>query len=89
MSSAKDSHPARVTGQRRSIWDLTPRELEVLHVLELDRRTIASRLGMSPGTLSQHINNIFDKLGIEDPGPGVNGAGRDRALQVAKERGLL
>lgn len=44
---------------------LTPRELEVLHLLAdgLGNRQIASRLGVSDHTVKFHISSILDKLG--------------------------
>ena len=47
---------------------LTPRELEVLEVLEqlalgLSNRDIASQLGMSPHTAKFHVNSLISKLG--------------------------
>lgn len=49
------------------IEPLTPRELEVLHLLAsgLTNKDIASRLGISDHTVKFHVNGILGKLGVE------------------------
>jgi DNA-binding NarL/FixJ family response regulator len=49
------------------IEPLTPRELEVLHLLAsgLANKDIASRLGISDHTVKFHVNGILGKLGVE------------------------
>ncbi len=49
------------------IEPLTPRELEVLHLLAsgLTNKEIASRLGISDHTVKFHVNGILGKLGVE------------------------
>jgi DNA-binding NarL/FixJ family response regulator len=46
---------------------LTPREREVLQLIAegLANPTIATRLGLSPNTISNHISSIFAKLQVE------------------------
>jgi DNA-binding NarL/FixJ family response regulator len=51
--------------QRRSS-DLTPREIEVLHLVAdgLSNAEIAERLVLSERTVHAHLRSIFDKLGV-------------------------
>jgi DNA-binding NarL/FixJ family response regulator len=60
---------------------LTPREREVLDLVAagLGNATIASRLGVSPNTISNHISNIFGKLQV---------ASRAEAIVRARDAGL-
>jgi DNA-binding CsgD family transcriptional regulator len=48
------------------IGQLTPREHEVMRLLcgSGSNSEIASRLGITPGTLEVHINRIYSKLGV-------------------------
>ena len=71
----------------RDAWGLTPRELDVLRLLHLPRQAIGAQLKMSPSAVNMHIKNIFEKLEVD--ATGNHGAGRDQALQIARERGLL
>jgi ATP/maltotriose-dependent transcriptional regulator MalT len=61
---------------------LTPRELDVLHLLaeDLNNPQIAERLVVSRRTVDAHLRSIYDKLGVKS---------RDGAIRVAKEQGLL
>lgn len=61
---------------------LTPRELEVLHVLAegLPNKAIAARLGISDQTVKFHVASICGKLGA------VN---RTDAVRRAIQRGLI
>jgi DNA-binding CsgD family transcriptional regulator len=61
----------RITGRdpfpppaRRSLDELTPRQLEVLELMSLGlcNQTIAERLWISPRTLEGHVREIFVKL---------------------------
>lgn len=47
---------------------LTPREREVmlLSAIGMTSTEIASKLGMSPRTVNQHVNNVADKLGTRN-----------------------
>ncbi len=69
--------PARPLASR-----LTPRELEVLHLLAegLPQKEIASRLVLSPKTVGTHIERILDKLGAHS---------RAEAVAVAYREDLL
>jgi len=61
---------------------LTPRELEVLHLVAagLSDRQIAEQLVVAPGTVKRHLNNLYGKLGA---------GSRTQALARAKHHGLL
>ena len=61
---------------------LTPRELEVLRLIEAGRsnQDIASRLVISPATLKRHITNLYAKLGV---------GSRTQALAAARELKLI
>jgi DNA-binding NarL/FixJ family response regulator len=62
--------------------DLTPRELEVLELIQEGTRNknIADRLSVSETTVNFHIRNIVDKLQAND---------RTHAVTLALRRGLL
>jgi len=62
--------------------DLTPRELEVLHLLAegLPNKTIARQLGISEHTVKFHINALMGKLGAQS---------RTDAVVRATRQGLL
>ena len=61
--------------------ELTPREREVLELIArgLDNAAIASQLSVSPKTVRNHINGIFDKLNIPN---------RAQAIVRAREAGM-
>jgi pimeloyl-ACP methyl ester carboxylesterase/DNA-binding CsgD family transcriptional regulator len=61
--------------------DLTPAERRVLDLLAagLDNGQIATRLGLAPKTVRNHINHIFAKLDVPD---------RAKAIVRARESGL-
>ena len=61
---------------------LTPRELEVLHVLAegLPNKAIAQRLGISDQTVKFHLASICGKLGAQN---------RTDAVRIAIQRGLI
>ena len=48
--------------------DLTPRELQVLTLVEqgLKNSEIAMELGIRPGTVKIHLKHIFEKTGVRD-----------------------
>ena len=62
--------------------DLTPRELEVLHLIREGNKNkqIANQLSISETTVNFHIKNIVDKLQAND---------RTHAVTIALRRGLL
>ena len=49
-----------------SIYPLTPKEIEVAHLLlkGLSTRRMMLRTGNSNGTLKQHISTIYEKCGV-------------------------
>lgn len=61
---------------------LSEREMEILRSVArgYKRREIATRLGISPGTVGNHINAIYRKLGV---------ASNTQAVARAKRMGLL
>jgi DNA-binding NarL/FixJ family response regulator len=61
--------------------ELTPREREVLTLIAsgLNNAAIASRLGLAPHTVGNHISNIFAKLQV---------ASRAEAIIRARSAGL-
>ena len=67
--------------ERMSANELTDRELEVLNLMVKGSGTtaLAQKLNLSEGTVKFHINNIFQKLGVND---------RTQAVVVALRRGL-
>lgn len=61
---------------------LTPRELEILHLVadNLDYATIARQLWIAEGTVKTQMSRVLRKL---------DATGRRHAVVVARERGLL
>ncbi|MCA1669054.1 MAG: response regulator transcription factor [Thermomicrobia bacterium] len=61
---------------------LTPREIEVLHMLAegLGNKTVARRLGISEHTVKFHVGSIFSKLHV---------ASRTEAVTVGVRQGLV
>jgi DNA-binding NarL/FixJ family response regulator len=61
---------------------LSDRELEVLHLLDsgLTNQEIADQLVLTTGTVKQHLNHIYRKLGVSR---------RTEALREGRKRGLL
>jgi DNA-binding NarL/FixJ family response regulator len=68
---------------RRTRTNLTPREQEVLNLVEqgMKNKDIAVQMGIRPGTVKIHLKHIFEKTGIH----GRYGL----ALNGLKEKGLL
>jgi pimeloyl-ACP methyl ester carboxylesterase/DNA-binding CsgD family transcriptional regulator len=64
-----------------SLSELTPSEVRVLDLVAagLNNGQIATKLGIQPKTVRNHINHIFDKLDLPD---------RSRAIVMAREAGL-
>ena len=85
---ASRSSPVGATGPRpstaaeRLVEPLSPRELEVLHLLatDLDGPEIAQRLFVSLNTLRTHTKNIYTKLDVNS---------RRAAVRRGRELGLL
>jgi DNA-binding NarL/FixJ family response regulator len=74
--------PAPSTGS-----NLTSRELQVLSLLAegLARDEIASRLFVSPKTVSAHLEHIFKKLGVHTRAQAVAAAYRDALLVASSD----
>jgi two-component system nitrate/nitrite response regulator NarL len=68
---------------KRAAANLTPREQEVLDLIEqgMKNKEIAAQMGIRPGTVKIHLKHIFEKTGIH----GRYGL----ALNGLKEKGLL
>lgn len=62
--------------------DISPREIEVLRLIAQGKanKEIAGKLGISEGTVKNHLTNIFTKLGAVD---------RAQALTIAVKRQLV
>lgn len=75
--------PLPVQGESRHdlLSRLSPREMEVLCELEAGVRNdqIAQRLFLSENTVKHHIQNVFEKLGVEN---------RKQAAAIARQLGL-
>ena len=58
--------PTRATGGPGGSYSLTPQELEVAQLAAggLTNREIATRLYVSPRTVSAHLYSVFPKLGV-------------------------
>lgn len=57
---------ARLDGGRDARHGLTPREIEVLHLVAAGgtNKAIAAELGLSERTVERHLSNVYDKLGV-------------------------
>ena len=62
--------------------DLTPRELEIVHLIadRLSNKEIARKLSLSLHTVKNHVHNIIEKLQVED---------RFEAVEYARQRRWL
>ena len=74
--------PRRTTVSEGAFWELSPRELDVLRLLQssLSQREIAAELYVSFNTVRTHTRVIFSKLGVTS---------RSEAVSRARELGLL
>lgn len=72
----------RTTALHRDLDTLTPRELEVLHLLAkgLSNSEVAAHFRLSEATVKTHVTRILSKLGLRD---------RAQAVVVAYETGLI
>lgn len=57
----------RVEAERRTVPELTPRQLELLRRVAMGRtnRQIARDLGVSEGTVRKHLENIYRRLDVQ------------------------
>lgn len=64
------------------LYDLTPREMEILKYLSQGMRykAIAMRLYLSDGTVRNYASTLYAKLGVRN---------RDEAIEIANQAGLL
>lgn len=74
---------ARVQPAGSAQLRLTPRELEILHLLDgaLANKEIASRLGIEVATVKNHVHNILEKLQVHRRG---EAAALARSVQVRR-----
>ncbi|MFI9329616.1 response regulator [Kitasatospora sp. NPDC052868] len=74
--------PPQAPSPAPGLAELTPREIEVWHLLAtgLDNAEIASTMGISVSTVKNHITSIFAKLSVRD---------RAQAVIAAYESGLV
>ena len=81
FSQATPDESGRDESRRALLARLSPRELEVLTALESGMRNeqIAQLLFLSENTVKHHLQNIFEKLGVEN---------RKQAAEVARQMGL-
>lgn len=65
---------ARVKPQRNTALPLTDRELEILDHLSKGRlyKEIAEHLGITTGTVKQHIHKVYDKLQVNNRTEAIN-----------------
>lgn len=54
--------------RRRRAFDLTPRELEIVHAVVTGRRNkeIADRFSITENTVKSHLTSIFNKFGVSN-----------------------
>ena len=76
------SEPFIADAARIEALGITPRELEVLHLIAegLSTREMAERLFVSENTVKTHTSRVLDKLGASR---------RTQAVQVAKSQRLI
>ena len=72
---------------RSSLFELTPREHEVLRLLAdgLDQKAIARQLFITAKTASTHIQRILTKLGVHSRAEAVSLAYRERLIEVSRD----
>ena len=73
---------ANALASRMPDSDLSPREMEVLHLLVAGRsnKEIAQKLDITEATVKSHVSTILMRLGVED---------RTQAVVTALQRGLV
>jgi LuxR family maltose regulon positive regulatory protein len=81
VSAGDPSAPLRQSGQAL-VEPLSPRELEVLHLMSLGKtnQEIAQQLIVAPGTVKAHTASIYRKLDV---------ANRTEASARARQLGIL
>ena len=80
-TQAVDKLLEREAGLRDMAKMLTPRELEIAHMIAkgMHNKAIANQLAISEGTAKQHLHHIYEKLDVD---------GRVGLLQLLHRRGL-
>jgi DNA-binding CsgD family transcriptional regulator len=69
LFASKPHIPQPTADDKARMNALTPRELEVVHLLAAEgarNAVIAERLGISVITVRHHLSSIFEKLGVAD-----------------------
>ncbi len=58
--------PSATGARDLEVLGLTPREAEVAHsvMTGVSNKEIAERLGVAPGTVRKHLDNVYTKLGV-------------------------
>ncbi|MGE0802293.1 MAG: LuxR C-terminal-related transcriptional regulator [Lautropia sp.] len=81
LQSFLQAHPAAAGIGQDAFAGLTPAERRVLDCIAagLSNSQIAERLAVRPKTVRNHINHLFDKLGVHE---------RSRVIVMAREAGL-
>ncbi len=82
FKTAQDEQAIPVDESLSPVESLTPRELEVLHLIAIgdSNQTIAGKLVISLSAVKKHTGNIFNKLNVNS---------RTQALAHARQFGLL
>ena len=82
VTASHERVPGESLGEDNGVGVLTPREREVLRLLAggANTRRAAERLGVSPATVRNHVQNMFGKLGVHS---------RLQAVAYANTHGLL
>ncbi|GGM89207.1 LuxR family transcriptional regulator [Lentzea pudingi] len=72
----------RETQSSRNPFGLTPRELEIVRLLDsgLTNRQMGSRLHVTKETVGTHLSNVYRKLGVDN---------KTQALRAVRDAGLL
>jgi NarL family two-component system response regulator YdfI len=80
--SRSPSFAPQASQQESSTFDLSGREMEVLHAVARGERSkeVALHLGISERTVKAHLASIYNKLGVDS---------RAAAIAVAAQRSLL
>ena len=68
MGRAVEKMLRREAGARRLATILTPREIEIMHLVAggQNNREIAEKLGLQEGTVKIHLHNVYKKLGVDN-----------------------
>jgi len=80
-AQAVDKLLEREAGMRDMAKNLTPRELQVAHMIAkgMHNKAIGNKLGISEGTAKLHLHHVYEKLMVD---------GRMGVMQYIRRRGL-